>query len=55
MKNITKGFEIFLKDINGVGAAFMGAVTKMAEVSALDKKVHELVYISVLVTTKMHG
>ena len=55
MKNVTDGFEKFMKETNGVGTAFMCAVMKMAEISALDKKVHELAYISVLVTTKMYG
>ncbi len=55
MKNVTDGFEKFMKETSGVGIAFMSAVKKMAEVSALDKKVHELAYISVLVTSKMYG
>jgi alkylhydroperoxidase/carboxymuconolactone decarboxylase family protein YurZ len=54
MKHTTDGFELFMKDTNGVGAAFMSAIMKLAEVSALDKKVHELAYISVLVTSKMY-
>ena len=55
MKNVTNGFEMFMNETNGVGQAFMGAVMKLSEESCLDKKVHELAYISVLVTTKMFG
>ena len=55
MKNVTNGFEQFMKNTSGVGTAFMNAVMKISEVSALDKKVHELAYISVLATSKMYG
>lgn len=55
MKKITNGFELFMKDTDGVGQAFMNAVMKVSEVSALDEKTHELAYISVLVTSKMYG
>jgi alkylhydroperoxidase/carboxymuconolactone decarboxylase family protein YurZ len=55
MDNITNGFELFMKETNGVGKAFMDAVMKVSEVSELDEKTHELAYISVLVTSKMYG
>ena len=55
MNNVTKGFEKFMNETGGVGSAFMSAIMKMAEVSSLDKKVHELAYISVLVTARMYG
>lgn len=55
MKNVTNGFEQFMKNTSGVGTAFMKAIMKISEVSALDKKSHELAYISVLVTSKMYG
>lgn len=55
MKNVTNGFEILMKETDGVGQAFMDAVFIMAEKSALDKKTHELAYISVLVSAKMYG
>lgn len=55
MEKITSGFELFMKDTDGVGKAFMNAVMKVSEVSALDEKTHELAYISVLVTSKMYG
>lgn len=55
MDKITNGFELFMKETNGVGKAFMDAVIKVSEVSALDEKTHELAYLSVLVTSKMYG
>lgn len=55
MKNVSNGFELFMKETNGVGQAFMEAIVKLSEQSCLDKKVHELSYISVLVTAKMFG
>ena len=54
MKNVTNGFKQFMNDASGVGTAFMETVMKIREVSVLDKKVHELAYISVLVTSKMY-
>jgi Uncharacterized homolog of gamma-carboxymuconolactone decarboxylase subunit len=54
MKNVTNGFEMLMNETDGVGPAFMSAIMKMAEVSSLDKKVHELAYISVLVTARMY-
>lgn len=55
MKNVTEGFEMLMKDTDGVGQAFMEAIAEMAKKSSLDRKVHELAYISVLVATKMLG
>lgn len=55
MKKVTKGFEMLIKETDGVSQAFMDAIFKMSEKSALDKKTHELAYISVLVSTKMYG
>lgn len=46
---------MLMKETNGVGQAFMDAVFILSEKSALDKKTHELAYISVLVSTKMYG
>ncbi|WP_446898915.1 carboxymuconolactone decarboxylase family protein [Clostridium sp. LBM24168] len=54
MKNVTKGFEKFINETDGVGPAFMSTIMKMAEVSSLDKKIHELAYISALVTARMY-
>ena len=31
MKDVTNGFEMFLKETNGVGQALMGAIIKMSE------------------------
>jgi len=53
MKKVTNDFEVFMKESNGVGAAFMSSVMKMSEVSALDPKTHELAYISVLAAFQM--
>lgn len=55
MKKATNGFEIFLKQTDGVGTAFMEAVMKLSENSALDEKVHELAYISCLTAVRMYG
>jgi len=55
MVKVSNGFEIFLKETNGVGEAFMGAISKLSEQSSLSKKEHELAYIAVLVTAKMFG
>ena len=55
MKKVTKSFEMFMKETDGVGQAYMNAVHILSEKSALDPKTHELAYISVLVSTKMYG
>jgi alkylhydroperoxidase/carboxymuconolactone decarboxylase family protein YurZ len=55
MKKVTNGFEMLMKETDGVGQAFMDAIFKLTEKSALDKKTHELAYISVLVSTRMYG
>ncbi len=55
MEKVADGFKMFMEETDGIGEAFMGAVCKMSEKSALDKKTHELAYISVLVSTKMYG
>lgn len=54
MDKVTDGFKMFMKETDGIGEAFMGAIFKLSENSALDKKMHELAYISVLVSTKMY-
>ncbi len=46
---------MFMKETDGIGEAFMSAIYKLSEKSALDKKTHELAYISVLVSAKMYG
>lgn len=55
MKNVTEGFKMFIDETEGVGETFMKAVMKQASESCLDKKVHELAYISVLVAEGMNG
>lgn len=54
MEKISDGFRMFMRETDGIGEAFMGAVSIMSEKSALDKKTHELAYISVLVSTRMY-
>lgn len=53
MNNVTNDFEVFMKESDGVGTAFMNSIVKMSEVSALDSKTHELAYISVLSALQM--
>lgn len=55
MKKVTNGFEIFLKETDGVGPAFMESIMTLSEKSALDEKVHELAYLSCLTATRMYG
>ncbi len=55
MKKVTYGFEMLMKETDGVGQAFMDVIHKISETSALDRKTHELAYISVLVSAKMYG
>lgn len=55
MKKVTNGFEMLMKETDGVGKAFMDAVAIMSEKSALDRKTHELAYISVLVSMPING
>lgn len=55
MKKVTNGFELLMKETDGVGQAFMEAVFQLSQKSALDKKTHELAYIAVLVSAKMYG
>ncbi|MFA9378732.1 MAG: carboxymuconolactone decarboxylase family protein [Lachnotalea sp.] len=54
MKKVSQGFEILMKETEGIGPAFMDSILKLSEQSALDKKTYELAYISVLVTAKMY-
>ncbi len=55
MKEVTTGFQMFMEETEGVGMAFMGAVQVLAQKSALEPKVHELAYLSVLTATKTYG
>ncbi len=38
MEKVTNGFDLLMKDTDGVGQALMDAIFKMSETSALDKK-----------------
>lgn len=53
MEKVSNGFEMFLQETNGIGVEFMKAVIKLSDQSSIDKKYHELAYISVLVTARM--
>ncbi len=55
MKNVSDGFEMLMKETGTIGPHFMESVMNLSKESALEKKVHELAYISVLVATKMYG
>lgn len=55
MNNITNGFEKFMNETGGVGPAFLEAIKKLDETTALDEKTSELAYIAVLVTARMYG
>lgn len=55
MEKVTNGFELFMKETDGVGKAFFDAVVLLGEKSSLEPKFYELAYISVLVATKMYG
>lgn len=53
MKNVTNSFSLFMTETPETGKAYMDMVVKQSEVSALDKKTHELAYISVLAAIRM--
>lgn len=55
MKKVTNDFQLFMEASGGVGQALMGSIMKVAEVSALDPKTHELAYIAVLSALQMAG
>lgn len=55
MNKISNSFQFFMEESNGAGQAFMLAVMKSAEVSALDAKTQELAYISVLAALQTDG
>ncbi len=55
MKKVSTGFELLMNETDGIGEAFMNAVSTLSKKSALDKKTHELAYISVLVSTRMYS
>ena len=55
MKNVTNGFNLFMTETPETGKAYMDMVMKRSRASALDKKTHELAYISVLAAIRMTG
>lgn len=55
MEKVSDGFKLFMSETDGVGEAFMGALFQLSDKSYLDKKTHELAYLSVLVATRYGG
>ena len=55
MKNVTNSFSLFMTETPEVGKAYMDMIMKQSEASALDRKTHELAYISVLAAIRMTG
>lgn len=53
MKNVTNSFSLFMTETPEAGKAYMDMVMKQSQASALDKKTHELAYISVLSAIRM--
>lgn len=53
MKNATNSFSLFMTETPEAGKAYMDMVMKQSQASALDKKTHELAYISVLSAIRM--
>lgn len=53
MENVTNSFTIFLKQTGNTGKAYMDMVMQLSKDSALDRKTHELAYISVLAAIDM--
>lgn len=53
MKNVTSSFNLFMTETPEIGNAYMDMVMKQSKVSALDRKTHELAYISVLAAVRM--
>ena len=55
MKNTTNSFRVFMTESPDTGKAYMDMVIKQSQMSALDRKTHELAYISVLSAIRMTG
>ena len=55
MENVTSSFRLFMTETPETGKAYMNMVMKQSEASALDRKTHELAYISVLAAIRMTG
>lgn len=52
-KKVTNSFQMFMEETKYTGKAYMDMVMQLSQESVLDKKTHELSYISVLAATKM--
>jgi len=52
-KKVTNSFMMFMQQTNTTGKLYMDMVMALSKESALDRKSHELAYISVLAATKM--
>lgn len=55
MKNATNSFNMFMTESPDIGKAYMDMVMKQSQMSVLDRKTHELAYISVLSAIRMTG
>ena len=55
MAKVTSSFSMFMEEAGETGKAYMNMVMQQAQLSALDKKTHELAYISVLSAIKMNS
>lgn len=55
MKNATNSFSVFMTESPDIGKAYMDMVMKQSQMSVLDRKTHELAYISVLSAIRMTG
>lgn len=55
MKSVTNSFRVFMAESPDIGKAYMNMVIKQSQMSALDRKTHELAYISVLSAIRMTG
>jgi alkylhydroperoxidase/carboxymuconolactone decarboxylase family protein YurZ len=52
---VSNAFEIFFKEAPGHAKAWMEAVKKIDEASALDKKTEELAYLAVLAALRLES
>ena len=55
MKNVSNSFKFFMEESGDAREAFMEAIMRISNASALDKKTGELAYIAVLAATGVLG
>ncbi|AMP20454.1 carboxymuconolactone decarboxylase [endosymbiont 'TC1' of Trimyema compressum] len=55
MNNVSDNFKFFMEESGDAGEAFMEAVMRISNASALDKKTGKLAYIAVLAATGILG